>query len=100
MSDGRAIVGTLQFEFVRSFLFVKESDFWVDIEKIEKALVFQDALAPRVHRVTRRALGEAIMAGRFHEEEPTTFFVWTPDECFEVVCFAEPKWTVTDMARV
>lgn len=93
ITDGRVRMGTLRFDFVRSFLFVKESDFWPEFEKNETQRLLGDGgLAPHVFRVLRGGLLQSTLAGRMDEEEPSFFLLWTPDECFEVVAFAAPVW--------
>ncbi len=93
MSDGRQPLGALTFGYVRSFVFVKESDFWAAFEAAEKSLVQgMPSDAPRVRRIGRGALAQSFLTRELVDEDPMIFFVWTPDECFEVVGFEDPRW--------
>lgn len=93
VTDGSVTLGTVRFEFVRSFVFLKESDFWREFERYEKVQLFETYEgAPRVSRIEQGALLEGVLGGRLDDEKPSIFQLWTPDECFEVVAFAEPEW--------
>lgn len=95
MGDGRRPLGMLTFDHVRSFVFVKETDFWASFEAADRSLLLGDHPGePRVHRVKTGALAQRFLAPELAEEEPMIFLVWTPDECFEVVGFEAPRWAL------
>jgi len=93
LTDGRTAIGKLRFDFVRSFAFLKESDFWREMAGYETTELFAaEAAAPLVSRINKGAVLERVLGGRLNEEDPSFYLVWTADECFEVVSFSEPEW--------
>ena|SRR5579872_1180333 len=84
--------GNISFGYVRSFLVFKEGDFWREIAKyrLEPVLSVYAERTLGVFRVISSSLLESIAGDRFLEEAPTYYWVSTPDECLEVVCFEAP----------
>lgn len=92
----RDIYGSILFRFVRAFAFFKESDFYPEFAKAEREAVFP-AFDENVgvYRLKNTTLKSTI-GNRFDEESPSYFLLETPDECFEIVAFADPQLALFD----
>jgi hypothetical protein len=89
-SDGVA-KGAITFQSIRNFLFFKETDYYPEIAAYSRAVAI--AGPPRdggVYRILSGAILDRVAQGRFDHEEPKCFWVFTPDECLEVLCFDDP----------
>ncbi|OFX00121.1 MAG: hypothetical protein A3D94_03670 [Alphaproteobacteria bacterium RIFCSPHIGHO2_12_FULL_66_14] len=87
---------TIKFNSVRNIVFYKETDFYPDIAA-QTTLPFlcRDGWETQVKRVVADGVLENLVKGRYDAEEPLIFRVWTPDECFEILCFEEPEYSTT-----
>lgn len=88
----------ITFEYVRTFFFLKESDFYNEFRQYRRIqLISGNERTLGVYRLTQGAILEKVLSGRLDAEEPQYFFVSTPDECLEVAGFSEP--TIRLLAR-
>lgn len=91
LSNSHGEVEKIEFNFVRSFLFYKESDFFEEISRYEKERVVPDSgKASNVFKINKNQMSELVFGDRLSEDFPMFFGVWTPDECFEIVGFEHP----------
>jgi hypothetical protein len=94
MMNQAARAGTLTFEFVRSFLFLKESDFWQSLNQQDREAVFElTALGLKVFQVRDGALLDGLISDDLRAEGPIRYFIETDDECLEILGFENPTWT-------
>jgi hypothetical protein len=81
----------IQFSFVRTYLFFKESDFYPEIGRYEKSVLSRlDGSPSSVFQILKNPIIENVLQGRFREENPMYFGIWTPDECLEIVASERP----------
>lgn len=92
-ADGE--VETIVFEFVRSMMFYKESDFSEEISNYEqRRIIHVDGRISSVFEILNRPILDKCTSNKFGEESPRHFGVWTADECFEFICFEEPMLAI------
>jgi hypothetical protein len=92
IGDDEAIHGTVVFDYVRTFLFFKESDFFGELAKYEHVkLIAGKERTVGVYRITNGPIMDRVLQGRLDQEQPQYFWVSSPDECLEVVAFDEPR---------
>lgn len=87
--------GTIIFDYVRTFLLFKESDFFAELAKYEhvKLIAGKDRMVG-VYQITSGAIMDRVLLDRLDHEQPQYFWVSTPDECLEVVGFDRPRLNV------
>lgn len=78
------------FEYVRSFIFFKESDLCSDLAcaKLEPVISSEDG---GVFRVLEKPILAPVFKSYLEDEEPNYYLVITPDECIEVISFSPPR---------
>lgn len=82
----------ITFEHVRTFAFLKESDFFEEFARYDHVqLIRGNERTVGVYRLTNGAVLERLLNHRLDGEHPLYFWVSTPDECLEVVGFSEPQ---------
>lgn len=83
--------GTVTFQSIRNFLFFKDTDYYPEIMAYRHEVVIAGPYRDGgVFRILSGAILDRVTQGRFDSEEPTCFWVFTPDECLEVLCFDDP----------
>lgn len=91
IGDDETLYRTIVFEYVRTFLFFKESDFFGELAKYEHVkLIGGNERTVGVYRITKGPIVDRVLQGRLDQEHPQYFWVSSPDECLEVVAFNEP----------
>lgn len=89
-SDG-APRGTITFQSIRNFLFFKDTDYYPEIMAYQHEVAIAGPHRNGgVYRLLSGAILDRVVHGRFDDEEPKCFWVFTPDECLEVLCFDDP----------
>jgi hypothetical protein len=82
----------ITFEYVRTFLFLKESDFFSEFAKYDHLqLIRGNERTVGVYRLLKGSILEGVLNHRLDEEFPQCFWVSTPDQCLEIVGFSEPQ---------
>ena len=81
---------SLTFNYVRSFLFFKESDFYDEVARGKRAKLIE-ADDGGVYRLADSSILQSVLRDRLSEEIPSYYWVITPDECLEVVGFEDPQ---------
>ncbi len=82
---------TVIFDFVRTFIFLRESDFYGEFAKYEhERLIAGPDRTSGVFRITKSSILDRLTAG-LEMDRPNYYWVSTPDECLEVASFGEPK---------
>lgn len=91
LTSPRGEVDIIKFNFIRSILFYKESDFFEEISMYSKKIItLNSGNSSSLFQILKNPLSENFHKGRFIRDDPMYFGVWTPDECFEVMCFEYP----------
>ncbi len=92
IGDGTNVYGKIVFDYVRSFAFFKESDFWQEHEKYEfqKIIEIENERTLGVFQILKNSILVDVIKDRFDAEEPIYYWLSTPDECLEIVCFGTP----------
>lgn len=92
VGDDEVTSGTVVFDYVRTFLLFKESDFFGDLAKYEHfKLIAGNERTVGVYRITNGPILDSVLQGRLDHERPRYFWVSTADECLEVVAFEDPR---------
>lgn len=85
---------TIKFNSVRNIVFYKETDFLPDVAgQTTRPFLCKDGWETQLKRVVADGVLDKLVKGRYDDEEPMTFRVWTPEECFEILCFGEPEYS-------
>ena len=83
---------TITFAFVRTVLFLKDTDFREDFARYEiRKIIDGGERTLGVFEITANAVSAAVLNGRLNDEQPSTYWLSTPDECFEIVSFEAPS---------
>ena len=93
IGNDRVVHGAVVFEYVRTFLFFREIDFFSELGKYEHIkLISGNERTVGVYRIVKEPIIKSVLRGRLDQENPRYFWVSSPDECLEVVAFDEPRW--------
>ena len=82
----------IAFRFVRSFLKYKESDGFPKINVYDTEKIFGDESSfTGIYELKSGAILSEVFGDCWAGENPSYYWVSTPDECFEVVAFERPS---------
>ena len=92
VGDSNLIHTQITFDYVRTFLFFKESDFFTELGMYEhEKIIGGNEAAGGVYRILKKPIIASLLQGRLDQERPSYFWLSTPDECLEIVAFSEPE---------
>ena len=92
VGDAEQDIAEISFNYVRSFAFLKESDFFKEFQQYDLVpLVGTSERTLGVFSLRKGAVLERVLCGRLDAENPQYFWVSTPDECLEIVGFEGPQ---------
>ncbi|MFP1133367.1 hypothetical protein [Asticcacaulis sp. W401b] len=82
----------IKFEFVRRFLFLKESEYWsISDDQDKELLISNNNGSVSIYLINSGSVIENSFSDDLKNERPYLYSVMTSDECFEVACFSEPS---------